>query len=56
MLAKMMTEQRETWYILEADTIHGLLYRAKYGKEEPDMLMLDIASMCTTTEVEDDDG
>lgn len=45
----------ETWYVLEASTLNGLLYRAKYGHEEPDMLMLDIAAMCTTTRVEDDD-
>ena len=46
----------ETWYVLEADIIHGLLYRAKYGREEPDMIMLDIAAMCGTVTVEDDDG
>lgn len=51
-----MSEKTETWYVLEADTIHGFLYRARYGREEPDMLMLDLASMCNTVTVEDDDG
>lgn len=46
---------RETWYILEANTIHGFLYRARYGHEEPDMLMLDLASMTNTVNVEDDE-
>jgi hypothetical protein len=50
-----MTDQRETWYILEADTIHGLLYRARYERTEPDMLMLELAATCKTVEVEADD-
>jgi hypothetical protein len=46
----------ETWYILEADTIHGMLYRARYERTEPDMLMLKLSAMSNTVTVEDDDG
>ena len=51
-----MTDQRETWYILEADTIHGMLYRARYENVEPDMLMLELSAMSNTVDVEDFDG
>lgn len=51
----MTSDQRETWYILEADTIHGMLYRARYERTEPDMLMLELSAMSNTVSVEDDE-
>lgn len=50
-----MSDTRETWYILEADTIHGLLYRARYERTEPGMLMLELSAMSNTVNVEDDE-
>lgn len=50
-----MTDEHGTWYILEADMIHGMFYRAKYEQVEPDMLMLELAAMCNTVDVEADD-
>lgn len=50
-----MADDPGTWWILSADILTGALTRAHNG-EDPDMLYLELASICTTTIVEDDDG
>lgn len=47
---------RETWWVVSGEMLTGILYRAKYGQEEPDMLILELAANANTIEVEDDDG
>lgn len=51
---KPMADDPGTWWILSADILTGVLTRAHNG-EDPDMLYLELASICTTTIVEDDD-
>jgi hypothetical protein len=51
-----MNEERETWWVVSGEMLTGILYRAKYGQEEPDMLILELAANANTIEVEDDDG
>lgn len=49
-----MTDSPGTWWILSSDILTNVLTRA-HGGEDPDMLYLELAAMCKTAIVEDDD-